>query len=288
MMTNDPVRDQYATLNEMRFHYREWGSADSPTVLVLHGLNSDSLDWDFLAAPLSSTNRVICLDLRGHGESDWAEDYSWLRYQEDIDALTSSLGIERFAIYGYSVGGAIAYAYAGTNPEKVTRLVVVDNAPERTRSQAPEQAAASRELGSTDSHASVDEAVAIWQRIDPRGDVERIRHSITHNLKPVEGGRWVTRDHNVNRSNSGYAPSTLYQPPVEQRWELLRRITCPTLIIHAQHSEQFDDDVMQRMARTVKNGRYIQIADSGHRVHWDNPTELIRAVLPFLREGTVV
>jgi pimeloyl-ACP methyl ester carboxylesterase len=287
-MASDWVHDQYATLNGVRFHYREWGSADSPAVLVLHGLNSHSWDWDFLAAPLSTTHRVICLDLRGHGESDWAEDYTWLRYQEDIDALTSSMGIERLAIHGYSIGGAIAYAYAGANSEKVTRLVVVDNAPERTRSQVPEQAAASRELGSADSYASVDEAVAIWQRIDPRGDVELIRHSVTHNLKPVEGGRWETRDHKVNRSNSGYAPVTLYQPPVEQRWELLKRITCPTLVVHAQHSEQFDEDVMQLMARTVKNGHYIQIADSGHRVHWDNPTDLIRAVLPFLRDGTFI
>lgn len=43
----DAVQDRYVVLNSLRFHYREWGAADAPALVVLHGFNSQSRDWDF-------------------------------------------------------------------------------------------------------------------------------------------------------------------------------------------------------------------------------------------------
>ena len=62
---------------------------------------------------------------------------------------------------GYSIGGGIAYTYAGSRPDKLSRLVVVDNAPERTRSQTPEQAAATREHRDGESLRQHEECVAM-------------------------------------------------------------------------------------------------------------------------------
>src|SRR4051794_19609803 len=95
--------DRYGTLNGLTLHYREWGSADAPLLVILHGLNSHSWDWDFLASSLCLRYHVVALDLRGHGASDWADDYSWPRFQEDIEALVESLGVVQFTLVGYSV-----------------------------------------------------------------------------------------------------------------------------------------------------------------------------------------
>src|SRR4051812_5864213 len=115
-------RDEYIELNGLRFHYRECGSHSNPVLLVLHGLNSHSWDWDFLSIALSDRYRVIALDQRGHGASDWAQDYSWQRFQEDLEALVQAFSLERFTLLGYSVAGGIAYVYAGMHPQEIARL----------------------------------------------------------------------------------------------------------------------------------------------------------------------
>src|SRR6185369_15349988 len=75
------VRDQFVELGTTRLHYVEWGSAEKPPMLLLHGGSAHAHWWDFVAGDLTATHRVLALDLRGHGDSGWPADAVY-----DLDA----------------------------------------------------------------------------------------------------------------------------------------------------------------------------------------------------------
>ena len=114
-------RDRFIDANSMRFHYLEWGDPQSPPVMLLHGFAQTCHSWDFVALSLCDRYRVIALDQRGHGDSDWAEDgdYAPETQQGDIGAIVDGLGFKQFVLMGLSMGGRNSLTYAAANPDRV-------------------------------------------------------------------------------------------------------------------------------------------------------------------------
>src|SRR5919199_4043464 len=127
-MGDAAVRDATITLNGLRFHYRDWGDPAAPPLLLLHGALCHAHMFDSLAARMSDRYRVLALDQRGHGETDWASDYQHARVAEDGAAFIAALGLGRVALVGFSFGGDTALAFAAAQPGRVTRLVLYETA----------------------------------------------------------------------------------------------------------------------------------------------------------------
>jgi pimeloyl-ACP methyl ester carboxylesterase len=70
--------------------------------------------------------RVIAPDARGHGDSDWAEDYSFSAQRDDVLTVMNALGVLAAAVVGHSMGGLTAYLLAATHPDRVRALVLED------------------------------------------------------------------------------------------------------------------------------------------------------------------
>src|SRR4051812_48424755 len=98
MKTEVRVQDKFLTLNGLRFHYREWGNTNAPPLVLLHGLRGNTRTWDTLAPGLVEHYRVLALDLRGRGETEWAQDYSIAVMVEDLAAYADNLRLDRFAL----------------------------------------------------------------------------------------------------------------------------------------------------------------------------------------------
>ena len=73
---NSPT-DKYIDVNNLKIHYLEWGDIQNPTIILVHGIAQTCHSWDFIALGLSEKYRVIALDLRGHGDSDWSSDNNY-------------------------------------------------------------------------------------------------------------------------------------------------------------------------------------------------------------------
>jgi esterase len=99
--------DQIITLNGLRSHYRDWGDASAPPLLLLHGSFQHAHTWDPVARGLADQYRVVALDWRGHGESDWAPTYSPEDALGDLVALVGMLGLARFALVGNKLGQSL-------------------------------------------------------------------------------------------------------------------------------------------------------------------------------------
>ncbi len=279
----DPVEDKFITLNGLRFHYRDWApQGDSAlTLIILHGLGYNARSWDPIARAFDAQYRVLALDQRGHGESDWAEDYSSVRFLEDASAFISEIGLKRFSFLAHSLGARVAYAFTAAHPEMVERLVIVDMGPEIMNPGARRISAI---LRARDSFESLEDAYRFARSENPRPPEAEQRERMRARLKQHEDGRWVWQHDPALRSPTRPMP----QPDPDQQWAMLAKISCPTLIVRGAASDVFSRDTAEKMVRVMPNARWIEIPNAGHSPQFDNPGEFLKAVPRSLSENSML
>jgi 3-oxoadipate enol-lactonase len=109
--------------------YETYGVAGAPPVVLLHALGESRQDWAGIAERLAEDFRVLAVDLRGHGGSDWQGDYSCRLMADDVARLLDHLELQAVTVLGHSLGGVVAYLLADRRPDLVARLVIEDICP---------------------------------------------------------------------------------------------------------------------------------------------------------------
>ena len=272
-------QDKFVTANGMRFHYLEWGSAANPPMLLLHGFAQTCHSWDFVALGFSDDYRVIVLDQRGHGDSDWAADgdYSPETQQNDISAIVREIGLEDFTLMGLSMGGRNSFTYAANNPDRVRALVIVDAGPQNMQQGTQN---IRNFVQQDDELDSVDAFVERVLKYNPRRAPEQIRGSIMHNLKQLPNGKWTWKyDKRLRRPGRRMGSD----PETEKRlWGYLEALQCPTLLVRGGASDIIAMDTAEKMRKVIPNSQMATIEGAGHLVMGDSPSGFQRAVTEFL------
>ncbi len=126
--TGVPYRDGYVQIRGARLHYVDYGG-DGEALVALHGFTGTAHVFDSIAPVLVPHVRLIALNRRGRGGSDWSSPANYKPRQSMIDLIQflAALELKRFALIGTSQGGAIARMYAFAHPDRVTRLVLNDS-----------------------------------------------------------------------------------------------------------------------------------------------------------------
>lgn len=118
----------------LRLHYRDYpGDAAPPPVLCLPGLTRNARDFEHVAERLAPGRRVVCVDLRGRGESAHAPDassYRPLTYVSDVAALLLALGWPRVVLFGTSLGGILAMLLTALEPGRIAGVLLNDIGPD--------------------------------------------------------------------------------------------------------------------------------------------------------------
>jgi pimeloyl-ACP methyl ester carboxylesterase len=106
---------------------REEGTGGLPVVFV-HSLAGHAGHWSLPLQRLSRNRQAVALDLRGHGRSSPPRDgdYSTPAMAKDVATVADSLGLGRFVLVGHSMGGLVALECAGSHPERIAGLLLVD------------------------------------------------------------------------------------------------------------------------------------------------------------------
>jgi len=107
--------------------WREAG--EGPPLVLLHGWSMSSAVFLETIEVLSPIFRVLAPDLRGHGFSSPAQDYSHEAMARDVSSLLDQLDIKGYGLLGWSLGGQVAMQLAGHEPERVERLALVCSTP---------------------------------------------------------------------------------------------------------------------------------------------------------------
>lgn len=130
----------WSSRDGLKLHFRDYpapeGAQHRLPVLCLHGLTRNARDFDVLAPRLAgdpaSGRRVICPDLRGRGDSEYAKDsatYTPVQYGEDVLALIEQEGLSRFVVVGTSLGGLMAMGLSMLVPGMIAAAVLNDVGP---------------------------------------------------------------------------------------------------------------------------------------------------------------
>jgi len=275
MATEIEVQDKTVTLNGLRFHYRDWGNEGAQPLLLLHGYTSHARSWDSTAQAMRRHFRVLALDQRGHGETEWADDYRPERMVEDIDAFVRELRLRRFPLSGLSMGGRNAYSYAAQHPDTVERLVIVDIGPEIVASGSER---IRQGVLAPDVFDTPDEAFFAARAANPRPPDAELRHRIESNLMRRDDGRWTWRYDPALRSPDRPLP----RPDSAAAWQSLTRIACPTLLVRGAESDVLSVETAGRMLREIPDCRLVTVPHAGHSVPLDQPEGFIAAIEEFL------
>ena len=127
--------DRYLTVRDgLRLHYRDYaGAPDKPPILCLHGLTRNSRDWAEFAERHSPRFRVLALEFRGRGGSDYdplPQRYNPLTYAGDVVELLDQLGISQAIFVGTSLGGLVTMTIAATVPQRIYATILNDIGPD--------------------------------------------------------------------------------------------------------------------------------------------------------------
>ncbi|NEA39200.1 alpha/beta fold hydrolase [Streptomyces sp. SID11385] len=112
--------------NGLTLAYRETGPADAPPLLLLPARGESSADWAPVLGPLAAHRRVLALDPRGHGASEYPGTYSFPLLRDDVRAFLAALSLTRVDLVAHSLGGIIACLLAQEHPGLIRRLVLED------------------------------------------------------------------------------------------------------------------------------------------------------------------
>ncbi|KJC56559.1 hypothetical protein UP10_34150 [Bradyrhizobium sp. LTSPM299] len=110
---------------------------DRPALLLVHGIMMSHEVWQHQVAAFAGDYRVVCVDLRGFGQSSaHTPDISFEDHAADLAQLIAQLGLKNVTLVGWSMGGAIAQLFAATYPQTLARLVLVDTTPQLLASES--------------------------------------------------------------------------------------------------------------------------------------------------------
>ncbi len=113
-----PYRSCNIVLRQMRFHFLEWGHQNAPAIVLLHGGHQSAHSWDLVSLHLAAHYRVLALDQRGHGDSEWARDVTYTNHEMSLDAeaFIVAMGLDRSIVVGHSMGGRNTMLLMRRNP----------------------------------------------------------------------------------------------------------------------------------------------------------------------------
>lgn len=276
----------------LRLHYVDWGNPGAPPLILLHGGRDHCRNWDWVAERLCSDYHIIAPDLRGHGDSQWSPDGSYVSsaFVYDLTQLIHQQQLAPVTIIAHSLGGNIALRYAGTYPETVARIVAIEGlglAPklaaerasrridQRLRTWIEEQRALSGRQPRR--YASVDEALGRMQQENRHLTPAQARHLTLHGVTQNEDGSYSWKFDNYVRS---FAPIDMTD---EEEHRLWGRITCPTLLVYGKESWASNPAEDGRFGY-FRNARVALFENAGHWVQHDQLDGFVREVKAFLAE----
>ncbi len=265
---------QIVYVNGTGLHYV--GAGQGPALLLIHGLGSYTFGFRHIIPDLARHFRVIALDLKGFGYSERpsAGDYTLTGQMELVRAVMDRLGIDRAAVLGHSMGGAVAMRLAVAHPERVERLILVASASDVELGRRVWGAALLRPLlplvaplsyhnhrfremtlksGYYDPHLCTEDAVQGYLRpAHIRGYLRALGNTMADWRK---------------------------DPPLEPG-----AISQPTLILWGEADRWLPPSRGERLQRLIPNSTLVVVDRAGHLLLEERPEAALEAILGFLLE----
>lgn len=280
-MNNMQPQQLHFTIDGLQVAAQAWGNPEDFPILALHGWLDNSASF-FALAPLLNKAYVVAIDMAGHGQTSHrlgAFPYNIWEDVAEIFAVADQLGWKEFALLGHSRGAIIATLAAGTFPERITRLGLIEGLqPEPTREEdTPQQLALSIK--------SIAAQVAKKRSIYP--DLATAIKARERGMFPLsfEAAKALT-ERGVQKVEAGYhwstdqrllAPSAVKLLP-EQIAAFIERISCPiTLILASEGLPKLYPSFESTLTKYPKINTFR--LPGSHHLHMEQEVASVAAIL---------
>lgn len=267
----------------LRLHYRDYpGSAGCPPILCIPGLTRNARDFEGVAERLAGQYRVICVELRGRGESAYAKDpmtYVPLTYVQDIDRLIDELKLDRLIAFGTSLGGIVSMLLASTEPKRFAGVLLNDVGPvierkglDRIRGYVGKPGAwptwvhAARALAETNADVYPDYELEDWLRMAKR-------------LYRLNAQGRIVPDYDSKIAEPFRLPGGEAGVDLWPALDAMRSV--PVQIIRGELSDVLGTDTVAQMKKRLDDARVTTVPGVGHTPTLEE-TQAVRAIDRFL------
>jgi esterase len=273
-----PYWSRNIVLRQLRFHFLEWGARDAPPIVLLHGGHQSAHSWDLVSLHLARRYRVLALDQRGHGDTEWARDVTYSNHEMSLDAeaFIGALGLEQPILMGHSMGGRNAMLLTKRDQTLLRALVIVDVGPEVSDRGRQVIAGFVRDNEEFDD---LDHFVRNVQQYDPYRSREHIERTVKYNMLQRADGKFVSKcDSNPRRLGLVRGSGPLENITLNDA----RAFRLPVLAVRGANSAILTADAAERLRDALPQGMLVTVPDCGHNVHGQNTKGFIDAVGGFL------
>ncbi|WP_454196032.1 alpha/beta fold hydrolase [Nocardia sp. Marseille-Q1738] len=256
----------------------QFGPVDGPLVVFLHGGGQNRHSWKQTGARLGASGmRVITLDARGHGDSQWAPDGDYRRHTmvQDLLLVLEQLGAPAVVV-GASMGGITGLlATARPGGEAIIALVLVDIV---TRPE-PEGVARvidfmGKHRDGFDSLEQAADAVAAYLPHRPR---PKNTDGLLRNLRERDG-RWYWHWDPDMLGGRLEDPSAM----IEQMEDAARILSIPVLLVRGMRSDVVSPEGAEAFQRLVPHAQLVEIGGAAHTAAGDDNDSFTDAVAKFV------
>lgn len=260
-------------------------------LVILHGLLGSANNWRNVTQKpeVQEGRRIISVDLRNHGASPHTDVFDLPSLSLDVVALLDRLDIEHCTLLGHSLGGKISMLTALSNPDRVSKLVVVDIAPAEYEKDNKSWKAVGDIVRSMHSVpvADIEDRQHAERMLQPYIPDKMTRSFVLQNLVAAKGsngkkGDWHWRV-NLNAILAGL-PSIAkfpYQDVLRERGPFSK----PTLFIRGGRSEYLTEQHRPVLATLFPRALVATVPDAGHWVHYESPDRFLQELVPFLNDA---
>ncbi|WP_395709270.1 alpha/beta fold hydrolase [Reyranella sp.] len=270
---NDESR--FIDIGGVNAHVRDQGNRDGIPMVLIHGSMGSLHMWEGWVHALGDKARLITVDLPGHGLTGiWPrEEYTIEAYADFVEVLVDTLNLDRFVLVGHSMGGAVAWSFAATRPDRVSQLVLVDAAGYPRVAEAP--------LPTRLARLPVIGDIGIYFK-----PVRLVRRSLTEAYADpaMVTPERVTRYAELQRFPGNREATVLRartQPPLDPT--PLKRLTVPTLILWGGKDRWVPLVDARRFLSDIKGAKLVVFDNLGHNPMEEDPAATAAAVAEFLQ-----
>ncbi len=262
-----------------RLHYLEWNPAGRATVILLHGNCANAWWWEPLARLMPSDIRLIALDQRGHGDSEWVRPaaYSPADYARDLVDFVGHVAERRGKpfVVGHSMGGINALAFARDHGDLTCAVAAIDVAIRSSRGR--DRYLRRLKALPTVTYPDLETALERFRLMPDEGVIapDVLREIAHKSLARTDDGRWTLK----------FDRESFFGSDGIDVVEAIKMIAIPTLLVRAERSRIMTAESAAAACNTNSRVRLVEIAAAHHHVILENPSAIARTLSEFIARG---
>ncbi|MDA2987389.1 MAG: alpha/beta hydrolase [Actinomycetota bacterium] len=273
-LTSDHLADLAATGAEQvvvetegrpRLSLLDYGG-EGVTVIMLPGITTPAMSFDFVSQGVRADYRVLALDIRGRGQSEAGTSWTLDDYAEDVAAVVEQLGLDRPILVGHSMGARIAAMAVARSPQAYRGAVIADpplTGPGREPYPTPLSVFESQ-LSEAYAGTTADDVARWWPRWPRREQELRARWLASCDLDAVRGSYHSFDDVDLL--------------PI---WS---QVSLPAVFMFGEESPVVTAAGLVECQQANEAATYIGVEAAGHMVFWDNYPSAMQLLTSALRE----